>query len=99
VNWQILCKLTAGERVDWSKCLAGGAGKLDMEGTMRTLESRPRQDRQVSCVACARHMHPEMVPWLQHTIGCPVRTAALARYPEARTSRGVQPLAVSAAAR
>jgi hypothetical protein len=55
---------------------------------MRMLESRnrQRQDRHVSCVACASHMHPEMVPWLQHSIGCPVRTAELSRY-ESRTSR------------
>lgn len=33
----------------------------------------------VMCVACARHMRPEMVPWLQHAIGCPVRTAELSR--------------------
>lgn len=49
---------------------------------MRTLESRNRQrkDRKVTCVACASHMHPEMVPWLQHSIGCEVRTAELGRY-------------------
>jgi hypothetical protein len=47
---------------------------------MRTLESETRQSRQVSCVACATHMHPEMVPWLQHEIGCAVRLAALSRY-------------------
>jgi len=49
---------------------------------MRTLESSTRQDRRVTCVACASHMHPETVPWLQHEIGCPVRIAALSRYGE-----------------
>jgi hypothetical protein len=44
-------------------------------------------------------MRPETVPWMQHSIGCPVRMAALAAYREVRTSRGVQPLAVSAVAR
>jgi hypothetical protein len=54
---------------------------------MRTLESRKRQERQVTCVACASHMHPEMVPWLQHSIGCEVRTAELGRYYKSRSSR------------
>jgi hypothetical protein len=58
-----------------------------MEGTMRTLEIRPRHDRQISCVACARHMHPEMVPWMQHSIGCPVRMAALSSYPKRPSTR------------
>jgi hypothetical protein len=49
---------------------------------MRTLESPARHDRRVTCVACASHMHPETVPWLQHEIGCPVRMAALSRYRE-----------------
>lgn len=66
---------------------------------MRTLETRPRQDRRVSCVACARHMRPETVPWMQHSIGCPVRMAALARYPEVTQSRGLPRLAPSAVAR
>jgi hypothetical protein len=54
---------------------------------MRTLESRKRQERQVTCVACASHMHPEMVPWLQHSIGCEVRTAELGRYHKSASSR------------
>ena len=53
---------------------------------MRTLETRPRQDRSVSCVACARHMRPETVPWMQHSIGCPVRMAALSPYRERAAS-------------
>jgi hypothetical protein len=66
---------------------------------MRTLESHARQDRQISCVACARHMHPEMVPWLQHSIGCPIRMAELARYPEIRSSRSGRVGAASASSR
>jgi hypothetical protein len=57
---------------------------------MRTLEIRPRQDRNISCVACARHMRPETVPWMQHSIGCPVRMAALRSYsvkPSTRSGR------------
>ncbi len=65
---------------------------------MRTLESCPRQDRRVSCVACTRHMRPETVPWMQHSIGCPVRMAALAGYPEVTQSRAVPRLAASAVA-
>jgi hypothetical protein len=65
---------------------------------MRTLErrNRNRQDRHVSCVACASHMHPELVPWLQHSIGCPVRTAALVGYRELTRSQAGRPLATSA---
>jgi hypothetical protein len=44
-------------------------------------------------------MRPETVPWMQHSIGCPVRMAALARYPEVTHSRGVPRLAPSAVAR
>ena len=55
---------------------------------MRTLESRKRQERKVTCVACASHMHPEMVPWLQHSIGCEVRTAELGRYYKQRELTG-----------
>jgi hypothetical protein len=55
---------------------------------MRTLESRKRQEPQVTCVACASHMHPEMVPWLQHSIGCEVRTAELGRYKSASSRVG-----------
>jgi hypothetical protein len=54
---------------------------------MRTLDSRKSQARQVTCVACASHMHPEMVPWLQHSIGCEVRTAELGRYYQSTSSR------------
>jgi hypothetical protein len=54
---------------------------------MRMLESRKRQERQVTCVACATHMHPEMVPWLQHSIGCEVRTAELGRNYTSTSSR------------
>ena len=54
---------------------------------MRTLKSRKRQEPQVTCVACASHMHPEMVPWLQHSIGCEVRTAELGRYYKSASSR------------
>jgi hypothetical protein len=32
-------------------------------------------------------MHPEMVPWLQHSIGCEVRTAELGRYYKSASSR------------
>ena len=54
---------------------------------MRTLENRKRQERQVTCVACASHMHPEMVPWLQHEIGCQVRLAALGRFQQNASPR------------
>ena len=54
---------------------------------MRTLESGTRQGRQVRCVACATHMHPETVPWLQHEIGCEVRTAALGRFRQGTSPR------------
>jgi hypothetical protein len=68
---------------------------------MRTLESRNRQrhDGQVSCVACASHMHPEMVPWLQHSIGCPVRTAALVVHSGITHPHAARSLAASAATR
>lgn len=68
---------------------------------MRTLESRNRQrkDRQVTCVACASHMHPEMVPWLQHSIGCAVRTAELGRYHESTSSRPGRLVAAAASPR
>ena len=55
---------------------------------MRTLKSGTRQDRQVRCVACATHMHPESVPWLQHEIGCAVRIAALGRYQSTSSPTG-----------
>jgi hypothetical protein len=32
-------------------------------------------------------MHPEMVPWLQHSIGCEVRTAELGRHYKNASSR------------
>jgi hypothetical protein len=54
---------------------------------MRTLKSRKRQEPQVTCVACASHMHPEMVPWLQHSIGCEIRTAELGREYQSASSR------------
>ena len=66
---------------------------------MRTLDSRPRQDRQITCVACASHMHPEMVPWLQHEIGCPVRTAALSRYRQDTSPPAGRLFAASASSR
>ena len=44
---------------------------------MRTLERRTPTDRKLVCLACASHLHPDMVPWSQHAIGCPVRTARL----------------------
>jgi hypothetical protein len=44
-------------------------------------------------------MRPETVPWMQHSIGCPVRMAALSRYPEVTQSRGAPRLAASAVAR
>jgi hypothetical protein len=58
---------------------------------MRTLEIRPRQDRHTGCVACARHMRPETVPWMQHSIGCPVRVAALGAYRERTSPRSGRP--------
>jgi hypothetical protein len=66
---------------------------------MRTLEARPRNDHRTGCVACARHMRPETVPWMQHSIGCPVRVAALAAYQEVRAARAVRPLAAAAGLR
>jgi hypothetical protein len=47
---------------------------------MRMMDSRTRQEHKIACVACATSVHPEMVPWLQHTIGCPVRMAELRAY-------------------
>ena len=66
---------------------------------MRTLESRTRQDRRVTCVACASHMHPETVPWLQNEIGCPVRTAALVSYREDASPRSSRALGAAASPR
>ena len=66
---------------------------------MRTLESRTRRDRPVTCVACATHMHPEMVPWLQHEIGCEIRSAALGRYPQSASPRTGRPVAAAASPR
>jgi hypothetical protein len=66
---------------------------------MRTLNSGTRLDRQVRCVACATHMHPETVPWLQHEIGCEVRTAALGRFQERSSSRTGRLVAAAASSR
>ncbi len=66
---------------------------------MRRLDSGTRPDRQVRCIACATHMHPETVPWLQHEIGCEVRAAALGRYSERTSPRTGRLLAVSASPR
>ena len=66
---------------------------------MRTLDSGTRQDRQVRCIACATHMHPETVPWLQHEIGCEVRAAALGRNYERTSPRTGGRLAVPASPR
>jgi hypothetical protein len=66
---------------------------------MRTLEIRPPHDHRTGCVACARHMRPETVPWMQHSIGCPVRMAALDADREVRAARGLRPLAASAGLR
>jgi hypothetical protein len=66
---------------------------------MRTLKSGTRQGRQVKCIACATHMHPEMVPWLQHEIGCAVRSAALGRFQESTSSRSSRHVAVAASSR
>jgi hypothetical protein len=66
---------------------------------MRTLETGTRQARQVRCVACATHMHPETVPWLQHEIGCPIRLAALVGYRENTSSRTGRLFAASASPR
>ena len=62
------------------------------EGSMRMMDSRTRREHKITCIACATTMHPEMVPWLQHAIGCPVRTAELRAYggPEITTSRSGQ---------
>jgi len=66
---------------------------------MRTLESRTDRDRQVTCVACATHMHPEMVPWLQHEIGCEIRLAALGSYQRNADRRTGRPVAAAASPR
>jgi hypothetical protein len=44
-------------------------------------------------------MRPETVPWMQHSIGCPVRMAALTAYQEVRGARSVRPLAAPAGLR
>ncbi len=66
---------------------------------MRTLEIRPRRDQRISCVACARHMRPETVPWMQHSIGCPVRMAELTRFPQVGGPRSSGAAAASAGPR
>jgi hypothetical protein len=52
---------------------------------MSTTATRTSHGQRVSCVACKQHMRPEMVPWLQHAIGCPVRTAELSRQSDSRS--------------
>jgi hypothetical protein len=32
-----------------------------------------------TCVACATSSRPELTPWMQHSIGCSVRTRLLSR--------------------
>ena len=66
---------------------------------MRTPKSGTRQERQITCVACASHMHPVTVPWLQHEIGCPVRTAALSRYRQDTSPPAGRLFAASASSR
>ena len=66
---------------------------------MRTPKSGTRLDRQVRCIACATHMHPETVPWLQHEIGCEVRTSALGRYHERSSSQTGRLIAAAASSR
>ena len=42
------------------------------------------QDATIPCLACTTNAHPEMVPWTQHAIGCPVRATELVAYTVAR---------------
>jgi hypothetical protein len=59
-------------------------------------------DGAINCLACTTNAHPEMVPWTQHAIGCPVRAAELVAYTVARLATvghdgaGVRPLVVVA---
>jgi hypothetical protein len=69
---------------------------------MSSRNHHPSHDGDISCLACLTNAHPEMVPWTQHAIGCPVRAAELVVYTvshlagEARDGAVVKPLVVVA---